>query len=348
MIHTSAAAMLPQTILPAGATRKQRSRAMAQSPLLTFYVHRMQFETESIRSIELRPADGGPLPPFTAGAHIDIQLPDGDFRSYSLTNRSTQSAGYEIAVNRDAKSRGGSLHMCDVLRVGDTVLLRPPANHFELADTKARSVFLAGGIGITPVIAMIRHLDHEGRPWTLHFAARSRRHAAFIDLLSAWEVAAPGRVHLHFDDEHEGRPLDIAGLCTGADKTTHFYCCGPTPMIDAFKTALADRPEEQVHSEHFSGVAAVASERRFQLVLARSKREFLVLEGQSIMQVLEENDVFVPSSCRQGVCGTCETRVVEGVPDHRDSILSPREHASNKTMMICCSGSKSDRLVLDL
>lgn len=321
---------------------------MADTTLLNFYVHRIQFEAETIRSIELRPVDGGPVPAFTPGAHIDVQLPDGAFRSYSLTNGSHYSAGYEIAVNRDANSRGGSAHMVEVLRVGDRLPVRPPANHFELAEAEGRSILFAGGIGITPILAMIRHLDHAGRPWTLYFAARSRRHAAFIDVLAAWEMALPGRVQLHFDDEHDGRPLDIAALCSDAEKAAHFYCCGPTPMIAAFKAALADRLEEHVHSEHFSGVAPAVAERSFRLVLAKSNQEFVVPEGRSIMQVLEENDVFVPSSCRQGVCGTCETRVVEGVPDHKDGILSPREQASNKTMMICCSGSKTDRLVLDL
>lgn len=321
---------------------------MADAPLLSFYVHRIQFETASIRSIELRPVDAGPVPPFTPGAHIDLQLPDGSFRSYSLTNGWGSESGYEIAVNRDVNSRGGSAHMCEVLRVGDPILIRPPANHFELADWQGASVLFAGGIGITPIIAMIRHLDRLGQPWKLHFAARSRRHAAFIDLLTTWEKASPRRVHLHFDDEHDGQPLDVAALCSRESETAHFYCCGPTPMIATFKTALADRPEDHVHSELFSGTAAAVAERSFQLVLGRSKREFTVPEGRSIMQVLEENDIFVPSSCRQGVCGTCETRVVEGIPDHRDGILSPREHASNKTMMICCSGSRSDRLVLDL
>jgi len=321
---------------------------MADTPLLSYYVHCIRFETENIRSIELRPADGSPVPPFTPGAHIDVQLPDGAFRSYSLTNGPTDGPGYEIAVNRDANSRGGSIHMCEALRVGDPILVRAPANHFELAEAGGPSFFFAGGIGITPIIAMIRHLDQAGRPWTLWFAARSRRHAAFIDLLTAWEIAAPGRVHLHFDDENDGRPLDIAAQCSKAQTTTHFYCCGPTPMIAAFKAALADRPEEHVHSEQFSGTGIAVAERSFLLVLARSKQEFLVPEGRSIMQILEENDVFVPSSCRQGVCGTCETRIVEGVPDHKDGILSPREQASNRTMMICCSGSKTDRLVLDL
>lgn len=321
---------------------------MADTTLLSFYVHRIQFETDSIRSIELRPVDGSPVPPFTPGAHIDVHLPDGGFRSYSLTNGSAGALGYEMAVNRDANSRGGSAHMVEVLRVGDPILLRPPANHFELADAGGPSILFAGGIGITPILAMIRHLDQAGRRWTLYFAARSRRHAAFIDLLGAFETALPGRVHLHFDDENDGRPLDIAALCAKAEDAAHFYCCGPTPMIAAFKTALVGRPEEQVHSEHFTGVAPAIAERSFQLLLAKSQQAFVVCEGQTIMQVLQENGVFVPSSCRQGVCGTCETRVVEGIPDHKDGILSPREQASNRSMMICCSGSKTDRLVLDL
>lgn len=325
---------------------------ITDNDLLTLYVHRIQFETETIRSFELRREDGAALPPYAPGAHIDIRLPDGAFRSYSLTGAETDGHGeiaaYDIAVSRHPESRGGSSFMCETLRVGDRLTVRAPSNLFELADGEAPSILFAGGIGITPVMAMIRALERAGRPWILHYAARSRRHAAFLAAVSVWQGAGAGSVHLHFDDEHDGRPLDVTAACAAAPSGAHFYCCGPTPMIEAFQRALSALPPEQVHVEHFSGVAEAVAERSFQLCLKRSKKEFTVPQGRSIMQVLEENDVFVPHSCREGVCGTCETRVLEGIPDHHDKLLSDRERASNRTMMLCCSGSKTDRLVLDL
>ena len=320
---------------------------MSDNSLLTLYVHLIRYESAAIRSIELRRPDGGILPAVQPGAHIAVQLPDGDFRSYSLTNPDSYPRAYVVGVNRDPNSRGGSLYMCETLKVGHPITIRPPFNNFPLHEDAAQTVLFAGGIGITPILAMIRRLEALQKPWTLHYAARGRAHAAFAEELESYQSASPDRVHFHYDDERDGTYLDLVAMCAAYPEDTHFYCCGPSPMIAAFSAALVARPEDHVHVEHFSGTAAVA-ERSFQLVLNRSKRELKVCEGETIMQVMIDNGLFVKSSCREGVCGTCETRVLEGIPDHHDQILSARERASNKSMMICCSGAKSDRLVLDL
>ena len=236
--------------------------------------------------------------------------------------------------------------MCETLRVGDTLRVTAPRNNFPLAEHAPLSVFVAGGIGITPILGMIGRLEELGRTWRLHYAVRDRAHAAFLDRLLAYEAAAPGRVHLHVDSE-AGRLLDVSGIVKGEARGTELYCCGPAPMIDAFVAAAADRDPDRIHIERFTGTGEKPTG-TFTVVLARSKREFVIPAGETIMEVLMQAGIRVAHSCREGVCGTCETRVIEGVPDHKDNVLSARERASNKLIMICCSGAKTDRLVLDL
>jgi vanillate O-demethylase ferredoxin subunit len=309
-------------------------------------VHAIGWVAEDIRSFELRAPDGGRLPPFTAGAHVDLALPGDLTRSYSLINPEEPGDRYLIAVNRDRNSRGGSAFMCETLRVGDRLRVGAPRNNFPLAESAPRSLFVAGGIGITPVLGMIARLEALGRAWTLHYAVRDRAHAAFVDRLMAHERASSGRLHLHVDAE-AGRILDVAGVVAGAPPGTELYCCGPAAMIDAFVAAAAGRDPDRIHIERFAGTGEKPTG-TFTVVLARSKREFVVPAGETIMEVLMQAGIRVAHSCREGVCGTCETRVIEGVPDHKDNVLSARERASNRLIMICCSGAKTDRLVLDL
>lgn len=328
-------------------TFQRLASIMSETDTIDVVVHAIRDVAETIREFEFRAKDGTDLPPTSAGAHISVSVPGVDWRSYSLINGNDERHRYVIAVNRDPKSRGGSAYMCETLAIGDTMTIRPAANHFKLVETAAMSVLIAGGIGITPIYSMIQRLEAKRRKWQLVFAARSRARAAFVDELEALEKAKPGRVKFHFDDENEGRPLDMAAVLAKAPAYAQLYCCGPEVMLDAYKSAAERWPDEQIHLEHFTGVTAALTG-GFTVYLHKTGREFEIPAGQSIMQVLLANDIFVPRSCMEGVCGTCETRVIEGVPDHRDKILSDREKAANNTMLICCSGAKTDRLVLDI
>ena len=319
-------------------------RAAAQPLMLR--VDAIRTVADGVRAVELVSANGSPLPSFTAGAHINLKLPGDLSRSYSLTNGPETRDRYVIAVNRDAASRGGSSYIAERLQEGDVLPADPPHNSFPLFEEADRSAFFAGGIGITPILAMVRRVEALGRPWTLFYAARSRASAAFLDELDKLEAAQPGRVHLHFDDE-AGRVMPLLKLAMTIPKVAHLYCCGPSKMIETFKASAGWRPPEHVHIEHFSGTNARPTQ-AFTVVLKRQGKEFHVPAGQSIMDVLEANGIAVAHSCREGVCGTCETVVLEGVCDHKDTVLSAREKDSNRLIMICCSGAKTDRLVLDI
>lgn len=317
-----------------------------EAGLLRLRVAAMHAETPTIRAVELVSADGAPLPPFTPGSHIDLKLPNGLSRSYSLTNGPDTTDRYCIAVNRDPTSRGGSVYIVDQLQVGDVLDVAPPSNTFELVADAPESAFFAGGIGITPILSMIRHLEALGRPWKLFYAARNRAGAAFLAELMALDAVAPGRVHLHFDDE-AGRVMPLLKLAMVIPKAAHVYCCGPGRMIETFQASAGWRPEDNVHIEHFVGSHARPTT-PFDVELKRRGLKFHVPVGQSILDVLLDNGVYVSHSCKEGVCGSCETRLLEGIPEHCDNVLSRRERDSNEVIMVCCSGAKTDKLVLDL
>ena len=245
------------------------------------------------------------------------------------------------------KARAAFVH--ERLRVGDKVRISRPKNNFPLDETSENSVLIAGGIGITPILAMVRRLTEEGRRWEVFYAARSRTAAAFCEELDTCVQASngKGRVNYHFDDEQRGSLVDIRSIME-SNPEAHFYCCGPEPMLAAYEAAAREVPRGQVHVEYFSATEEVARDGGFDLVLERSGKTLHVESGKTILDVLIENNVSVPFSCSEGVCGTCETRVIEGRPDHRDMILTDEERAKGDTMMVCCSGSKSPRLVLDL
>jgi ferredoxin-NADP reductase len=320
---------------------------MSNVQILEVRVKSITYEAQGISSYDLRALSGSELPPFTAGAHIDLHLPNGLIRSYSLVNPQVESDRYVIAVNRDAATRGGSRYMHEAVRPGDTLTIAAPRNNFPLVEQASQTVFIAGGIGITPLWCMIQRLEAVGRPWELYYGARSRQNAAFLDNLRALDEPAHRRLHLNFDQEAGGRMLDIASVVERTTPDTHLYCCGPIPMLTAFEQATASRPSEYVHVEYFSAREPPAAG-GFTVVLARSARTFAVPPGKSILDTLLEHGIDVPHSCKEGVCGTCETTVIEGIPDHRDLVLSKAEQAANTTMMICCSGCKGEKLVLDL
>jgi vanillate O-demethylase ferredoxin subunit len=310
-------------------------------------VKRICCEAETVNSCELVASGGGDLVPFTAGGHIDLHLPNGMIRSYSLLNDQSERSRYVVAVNKDAASRGGSSFIHETIRVGDIVTISHPRNNFALQENAAHSVLIAGGIGITPLLSMIRRLEVLGRCWTLFYAARTRGSAAFLEDLDALR-SVRSNLHLHFDQETLGRMLDLSAIVKAAPANAHLYCCGPVPMLEAFERAAADRPRSQVHVEYFTAKEAPAIEGGFEVKLARSKRTIMVAPGKTILETLLEAGVAANHACSEGVCGTCETRVIEGMPDHRDQFLNTEERAANKTMMICCSGSKSPTLTLDL
>ncbi|KIU45456.1 MULTISPECIES: PDR/VanB family oxidoreductase [Bradyrhizobium] len=309
-------------------------------------VKRIGYEAERIHSYELIAPTGSELAPFTAGSHIDLHLPNGMIRSYSLLNDQRERHRYVIAVNKDAESRGGSSFVHDTVRVGEIMTISLPRNNFALCEEAEHSVLIAGGIGITPLLSMIRRLEALGRPWDLYYAARTRAAAAFLDELGAFRSDAS--LHVDFDDARAGRVFDLAAIVRSAPADAHLYCCGPVPMLAAFETVTADRPADHVHVEYFKAREAPATEGGFAVRLARSNRTIAVEPGKTILDALLDAGIAANYACTEGVCGTCETRVLEGIPDHRDQFLSEEEQATNRSVMICCSGAKSGMLVLDL
>ena len=292
---------------------------------------------------EFVPVDGQPLPPVQPGAHIDIHLPNGMMRQYSLVVPGDRPSSYIVGVKRDPASRGGSRFLHDDLRLGTVLKISRPRCLFPLEELAEHTVLIAGGIGITPIWCMAQRLQQLGASWEMHYATRSRDDAAFAESLA--ELAP---VRFNFDDENQGQFLDLPGIVASAPAGAHFYCCGPLPMLDAFEKATAALPPNQVHVEYFSPKQAADTEGGYMVKLARSGLEFTIPAGKTILDVLRDAGVDVPYSCEQGICGACETRIVSGEPDHRDSILTEAEQKAGQTMMICCSGSKSPELVLDL
>ena len=314
---------------------------------LEVFVRSVTWEAPDIHSWELAPRAGGELPAFTAGAHIDLHLPNGLLRSYSLVNPQSERHRYVIAAQKDRTSRGGSRCLHEQVRTGDTLRISAPRNNFPLDEGARHSVLIAGGIGITPIFNMAGRLAALGRSWELYYCARTRASAAFLEPVAALE-SKHGKVHLNFDEEPGGKMLDLAAAVAAADADAHLYCCGPLPMLAAFEAATAMRAPAQVHVEYFTARDAPAKGGGFTVVLAKSGIELVIAEGKTILETVLDAGIDAAYSCMEGVCGTCETRVLEGIPEHRDLVLSKEEQASNRTMMICCSGCKGDRLVLEL
>jgi vanillate O-demethylase ferredoxin subunit len=307
----------------------------------------IRFEAEGIHSFELKPTQGMELPPFTAGAHIELHLSNGMQRSYSLLNNPAERHRYMIAISRDPKSRGGSRFIHDKLQVGQTVRISAPRNNFELDESALNTVLISGGIGITPLMSMIERLEQLKKPWHLFYCARSRQHAAFLEQLTERGFLDAQKLTVHLDDE-AGRIVDLGAIIGSVAPGTHLYCCGPTPMLDGFIKAAEARPSNEVHVEYFTAKEAPALEGGFKVILRKTGREVAVAKGETILQTLLDAGIEVPYSCMEGICGACETKVIEGTPDHRDVVLTEAERQASKTMMICCSGCKSERLVLDL
>lgn len=321
-----------------------------KTPTLTVRVVRKTAEATDIATFELVDAQGDALPPFSAGAHIDVHLPNGLVRQYSLCNDSAETHRYLIGVLRDPASRGGgSLAMHDLVNEGDILQISAPKNHFPLAHEARRSLLLAGGIGITPILCMAERLAISGAEFDLHYCTRSPARTAFRNRIRG--SAFTSRVHFHFDDGDAAQKLDIAATLDKVEDGTHLYVCGPKGFMNAvLDTArAAGWPEAQLHYEFFAAdVGPSDSDESFEVKLASSGRVIKVEKDKTIITALAAAGVEIPFSCEQGVCGTCLTRVLEGVPDHKDNYLTPEEQAANDQLLPCCSRAKSPMLVLDL
>lgn len=324
---------------------------MSDEHSLRVRVARKQLEAEGICSFELVEWQGRPLPSFAAGAHIDVQISSEWTRQYSLFNAPGETQRYCIAVQREPGARSASRALYERVGVGDLLEISPPQQQFALTQRASSSVLLAGGIGIAPLYAMAQQLSAAGAVFQLHYFARRRSRAAFVAQLSA---AAFGTcVSYHFDDEatSPSAPLfESTGLAAPQAPEAQLYVCGPRGFVD---TALAEAAAhawsaEQLHCQYFAREAARDTDEAFEVELARSGRVLQVAAAQPITEALRAHGVWVPTSCEAGVCGACLTRVLAGLPDHRDAFLGHAERQRNDQMLVCCSRSRTPRLVLDL
>ena len=316
-----------------------------QAPTLPVRLRSITYLAQDIVALELTPVGMPPLPAFRAGAHVSLDLPNGLVRSFSLCNPQDETHRYVVAVAREARGRGGSRYVHDSLRPGAILKISPPRNNFPLAEDARHSVLIAGGIGITPLWSMVQRLEALGRSWRLQYCARSRASAAFLDEL---QILAGGRLHCHFDDEQGGSMPDVAAFVAGEPDDTHLYCCGPVPMLEAFERATSTRPRDFVHTEYFASRDEPATGGGFTVVLAKSGKTLAIAPGKTILGAILDAGLEAAYSCRAGSCAVCEVKVLEGIPDHRDLVLSRAEQSENKTMMICVSGSKTTKLVIDV
>ena len=302
---------------------------------------------EGVASFELRRADGGPLPAFGAGAHIDVELPNGMVRQYSLCNDPGERGRYLIGVLLEAAGRGGSRSAHAQLLRGSRLRISAPRNHFALVPAR-HSLLIAGGIGVTPILSMAEQLARADASFELHYCSRSPARTAFVPRLRAAPYAA--QVHFHFDDGDAAQRFDARAVLAQAADTTHLSVCGPKGFMDhVILTARAlGWSEGHIHYEYFAGAAVdTTTDRAFEVQMAGSGEVVPVAAGQSVVQALAAHGIDVPVSCEQGVCGTCVMRVVRGEPEHRDMYFSAAEHAANDCFTPCCSRSKSARLVID-
>jgi len=315
---------------------------------LAVKVVRKAREAEGITSFELARADGAPLPPFSAGSHIDVQVPGGLTRQYSLCNDSGEQHRYRIAVLRDPASRGGSVAMHDAVHEGDVIHISEPRNHFPLHHAR-RSLLFAGGIGVTPLLCMAQRLAAIDADFTLHYCTRSPERTAFRDEIAASPFAA--RVQFHYDSGPPSQKLNVQKLLAQPDPGTSLYVCGPTGFIGhVVETAKAHGwSGEQIQLEYFGAAPQDTSgDTAFEVKIASTGKTYPVAANQSVVQALQAQGVDILTSCEQGVCGTCITRVLEGEPDHRDLYFTDEEKARNDQFTPCCSRARGKTLVLDL
>lgn len=309
-------------------------------------------EALDIISLTLASYSDMPLPLFTAGAHVDVEVKPGLIRQYSLCPNSGNAndvGQYKIAVLKDATSRGGSIALHTV-EVGQTLRISAPRNLFPLAPDARRSILFAGGIGITPILAMADALSKHNANFTLHYCARSPEHMAFRTRLKEGSFA--DRICFHYDDGPQDQKLDVEATIAAEGPDAHIYVCGPSGFIDlVVKTASAHGlPSAHIHREYFAAdpASTAAGSGAFQIKIASSGQLLTVPEGKTALDILRSSGIDVVSSCELGVCGACITGVLEGVPDHRDMCLMASEREANTSFTPCCSRAHSTMLLLDL
>lgn len=309
----------------------------------TARVVQMTWETDRVMSVRLASTAGHPLPQWTAGSHIDLHLGNSLVRQYSLCGDPTDCGSYRIAVLREEHGQGGSSYVHEKLRIGNELRITGPRNNFRL-EPAGRYLFLAGGIGITPLLPMIRAADASGTPWRMLYAGSGRRRMAFLDEVGAWGE----RVELHVEDE--GGRIDLAKVVEGLEVDEHIYACGPAAMLEELEEVCAVRCPGSLHLERFMPKRredTSATDGTIEVECRASGVTLSVPGHCSILDAMQQAGIDWPSSCREGVCGTCEAAVLDGVPEHRDSLLSPEEQESGETLMVCVSRAKTDRLVID-
>ena len=314
---------------------------------LRLQVRAIRMQAERTHAFELASSDGALLPPVLAGAHVDVQVPGGLMRSYSLAGDPQDRTHWLLGVLRELDGGGGSHAMHERVRVGDMLTLSAPRNAFALTPEASHSVLLGGGIGITPLKAMAHALAAQGASFELHHCARSPQHAAFATELDATVPA--GRLHRHFDGGDPAQGLNLAALLARPAPGTHLYYCGPVGFMQACADASRHWPAGSVHFEHFKPPASTAPAMpagSFEVLLAHKGIRVQVQPQQTIVRAMELAGLRVPTSCLAGLCGSCKTNYLEGDVEHNDFILSDEEHKTCLTL--CVSRARSPLLVLDL
>lgn len=321
---------------------------MNSSSTLCVKIARRTQETADIVSLEFRSSDGGSLPAFAAGAHIDVHVAPGVVRQYSLCNPPSERNRYVIAVLRDPASRGGSLAIHEGFSEGAIVEISAPRNHFPLTPG-IRSILIAGGIGVTPLLCMAESLQAEGNDFSMHYCTRSKDRTAFLNRIQQSTFAS--RVAFHFDDGEPSQKLDLDTVLAQAGSAEEIYVCGPSGFID-WVCATAERAgiaKHRLRFEYFNAKSVDTScDGAFEVKIASTGQVFRIPEDRSITSVLCDSGIDIYTSCGEGTCGTCLTRILEGEPEHRDVFLTDDERAAGETFTPCCSRAKSSLLVLDL
>ena len=313
-------------------------------------VTRLTHEAQDVLGLELRSKDGSELPAFTAGAHVDLHLPGNICRQYSLCNSADERDRYVLGVGLAPESRGGSSFVHNKLAEGDELEVSEPRALFGIDPSASEHVFIAGGIGITPIMSMVRWCIANDKPWKLLYCVRSRARAAY-----AWTLAPYGeRVKLHADQE-SATPADLAGWIGSAGPGAHVYCCGPEGLMNAVASVAeqAGIPKAAAHSERFAPPKAKATDEEapagsFSVTLKRSGQIILVKAEQSMLEALEDAGQCIPHSCREGMCRSCELPLLEGEADHRDYVLSDEERAAHTCILPCVSRARGQAIVVDL
>jgi ferredoxin-NADP reductase len=315
------------------------------SELIKVFVSRKWFEAKRVVGIQLRTLDNSMLPQFTPGSHIDVYLPNGIIRQYSLCNDPLARDFYELGIGLSSESRGGSNYIHDRLVEGMVLNISGPRNNFPLIAGAKSFLFIAGGIGITPILPMLREAQRIGTSWTLLFAVKS-----FEDLPYRQKLAEFGEsVQIHFDVENSSR-VDLSSYLAAQNSTAHLYACGPSSMLQTISRLTTHFSPSHLHFESFSAGPKNATDlpRDFRIRLCNLRKELIVPAHKSILEVLEEDGISHSFSCREGLCRSCEVRLISGIPDHRDMVLSESERNAGASIIICVSRAKSELLELDI